>query len=170
MRIVIVSENISMSMGGEASLGMYYFRLFRRRGIDVAAVCHARVRDEIITTLPRDEAIRFHFVEDTPIQVLVWRVSQLVPTRIRDLIFGQLVHISTMHRVRRIVRQLCVDSEDCICLEPSPITPLGASFMYGLGIPVVIGPLCGGLEFPPAFRYMDGKYTRYFKRIDLINL
>ena len=160
MKIVIVSENISMKMGGEASLGLYYFRLFRRRGVEVVAVCHARVRDEINASLPEAEAKRFHFIEDTPLQAFAWRVSELVPPRIRDLIFGQAIHMVTMRRVRRLVQTLCANSQDWICLEPSPITPLGVSFMYGLGIPVVIGPLCGGLEFPPAFRYLDGKFTR----------
>ena len=160
MRVVIVSDNISMSMGGEASLGMYYFKLFRDKGITTHAVCHARVRNEIDSTLDRDEANCFHFVEDTKAHIFIFRLSRLFPPRIGDLIFGQFIHILTMRSARKLVRQLRKDSDDWICLEPSPITPRGVSLMYALGMPVVIGPLCGGLEFPPAFRYMDRKVTR----------
>jgi glycosyltransferase involved in cell wall biosynthesis len=32
--------------------------------------------------------------------------------------------------------------------------------MYDIGAPVVIGPLCGGMNFPPAFADMDSRITR----------
>jgi len=160
MKVIIVSESISMQMGGEASLGMYYFKLFRARGVEVVVICHARVRNEILTSLSKDEIKCFHFLEDISLQVLVWRIGSLFPSRIRDLLFGQIIHGLTMRRIRQIVLELCASTDDWICFEPSPITPRGVSYMYGLGIPVVIGPLCGGLEFPPAFQYMDGKFTR----------
>jgi glycosyltransferase involved in cell wall biosynthesis len=160
MRIVIVSDNISMRMGGEASLGMYYFKLFRNKGITTHVVCHARVRDEIYSTLGSDEADCFHFVQDTQAHIFIFRLSRLFPPRIGDLIFGQMIHILTMRKARTLVQQLGKDWDDWICLEPSPISPRGVSLMYALGMPVVIGPLCGGLEFPPAFRYMDRKLTR----------
>lgn len=160
MKLVIVSENISMKMGGEASLGLYYFRLFRTRGVDTIAVCHGRVRDEMDSILPREDRQRFHYVEDTVLQRMVWRMGAWFPPRIRDLVFGQIIHILTMRRVRRVVLRLSADCPNCICLEPSPITPRGVSFMYDIGMPVVIGPLCGGLQFPPAFKYMDNAFAR----------
>lgn len=32
--------------------------------------------------------------------------------------------------------------------------------MYDLGAPVVLGPLCGGLDLPPAFQYLESKFVR----------
>ena len=155
MRVVIVAENVSMRMGGEASLPFYYFKLLRRQ-VDVWIVCHARVREELCEAFPDNEDFqKIRFVEDTWFQVLVWRISQWFPYRIKDLIFSQLLHLSTQRQARAVVKKMIDELDIQIVFEPSPITPKGLSFMYNMGVPVVIGPLCGGLEFPPAFRYMD---------------
>jgi glycosyltransferase involved in cell wall biosynthesis len=160
MKVVIVSENISLKMGGEASLGMHYFKHFRSKGIHTLAICHGRVRDELQSSLSADEIQHFLFVDDTPVQAVIWRVAFLFPVRVRDLLFSQIIHVLTMRRVRQLVRRACANAKEWICLEPSPISPLGLSFMFRLDMPVVIGPLCGGLEFPPAFRFMDGTFSR----------
>lgn len=155
MRVVIVAENVSMRMGGEASLPFYYFKLLRRQ-VDVWIVCHARVREELCEAFPDNEDFqKIRFVEDTWFQVLVWRISHWFPYRIKDLIFSQLLHLSTQRQARAVVKKMIDELDIQVVFEPSPITPKGLSFMYNMGVPVVIGPLCGGLEFPPAFRYMD---------------
>ena len=46
-----------------------------------------------------------------------------------------------------------------------PISPKATSMMFGLGVPVVIGPMCGGMDYPPAFQYLQGKATRAVERI-----
>lgn len=158
MRVVIVAENVSMRMGGEASLPFYYFKLLRERHVDVWMVCHARVREELRSAFPNNEDFqKIRFVEDTGFQALVWRISDWFPYRIKDLIFGQLLHLITQFKARTVVKKMIDELDIQIVFEPSPITPKGLSFMYDMGVPVVIGPLCGGLEFPPAFRYMDSR-------------
>jgi glycosyltransferase involved in cell wall biosynthesis len=57
---------------------------------------------------------------------------------------------------KKIIVQQNID----VVFEPAPITPKGLSFMYGFSIPVVIGPLCGGLDFPAAFAKIDSIPTR----------
>ncbi len=169
MRMIIAAENASMRMSGESNLALFYLRLFRNRGIDVWLVCHARVRDELRQMFPDPvDFQKFHLVEDTGFQVLVWKVGQWFPYRIKDLIFGQWVHILTQRGMRKIIRELVRKENVQLVFEPAPITPMGLSFMYGLGTPVVIGPLCGGLEFPPAFRYMDSPFSRYAIKIGRI--
>lgn len=166
MRIVIVSENVSMQMGGEASLPFYYFKLMRKRGHDIWVACHARVKRELREAFADDgEFDRIHFVEDTWFQVLIWRCSRLFPYRIKDLIFGQWIHLVTMRQLRRLVKRLVAQQAVQLILEPAPITPKGLSFMYRMGVPVVIGPLCGGLNLPPAFQDMDSRWTRLAIRL-----
>ncbi len=159
MRVILVSENVSMKMGGESHVGYYYFQKMRARGVDAQVVCHARVRDELLAEFPGD-ADRFHFIEDTRFQSLVWRWGRVLPSRVRDLVLGQLIHFHTMWRARRIVKRLVEKLGSQVVFEPMPISPKGISVMYDLGAPVVIGPMCGGLDFPPAFRFMDSKITR----------
>jgi glycosyltransferase involved in cell wall biosynthesis len=159
MRILIVSDNISIKMGGEASLPFYYFKLFRARGIDVHCLCHARVSSEIEQTLSPEEYARFSFIKDTSYQTAISKFGQNFPPRI-DFIIAQGIYFSTMIRARVVSRRCIAQQNIDLIFEPAPITPKGLSFMYGLKVPVVIGPLCGGLEFPPAFAYMDSRVAR----------
>jgi glycosyltransferase involved in cell wall biosynthesis len=159
LRVLVVSENISMRMGGESSLPFYYAKLFTERGAQVWLACHERVRAEVLETLP-DLSARTSFVEDSPFQKLLFRYSAWLPYRIRDLVIGQLIHYSTQWRLRKLARNLASRNSIDVVFEPSPITPRGLSFMYRIGVPVVIGPLCGGMEFPPAFRKLDSLATR----------
>jgi glycosyltransferase involved in cell wall biosynthesis len=154
MRVVIVAENVSMRMGGEAALPFYYFKLLRARYVDVWMVCHARVREELREAFPNEDFQKISFVEDTWVQGMVWRISHWFPNR-TQMIFEQWLHLSTQRRARTVVKKMIDELDIQIVFEPSPITPKGLSFMYNMGVPIVIGPMCGGLEFPPAFRYMD---------------
>lgn len=160
LRVVLVAENVSRRMGGESGKNLYYFHLFKERGIDLEIVCHARVRDELRKEFPDDRDFkRFHFIQDNALQNLIWRMGKLFPYRIEDLIFLQIVHWITQIRARKLVKKLISKKDIDIVFQPSPITPKGLNFMYNLGVPVVLGPLAGGVDFPPAFRYMDSRFT-----------
>lgn len=159
LRILIVSENISMKLGGESSLPYYYAKLFNKRGAEVWLACHERVREEVAAGFP-ELGDRVLYVRDSLLQKALFRWSAWLPYRIRDLLIGQLIHYSTHWRLRRMARMLGRRKVIDIVLEPSPITPKGLSFMYGIGVPVAIGPLCGGMEFPPAFQNLDSPLTR----------
>lgn len=159
LRVLIVSENVSMKMGGESSLPYYYARLLSQRGAEVWIACHERCIDEVREAFP-ELADRLLFARDTRLQKRLYRGTLRLPYRIRDLLVGQAIHYSTQRRLRRLARDLARDGRIDVVLQSSPITPKGLCFMYGLGVPVVIGPLCGGMEFPPAFRRMDSLLTR----------
>lgn len=159
MRVLIVSENISMKMGGESSLPFYYAKLLHERGVEVWLACHERVREEVTARFP-EHAARTRFVADTWLQKTLNQRSGWLPYRVRDLFIGQFIHYSTQRRMRTVAREIASSGLIDVVLEPSPITPKGLSFMHGLGVPVVIGPMCGGMEFPPAFRNLDSWLTR----------
>jgi glycosyltransferase involved in cell wall biosynthesis len=162
LRVVIVTENVSLRMSGETSVPYYYFKLLQARGHDVWMVCHARTRDELREIFSEEIFKKISFVEDNWLQVAIYKMGQLFPYRIEDLIFGQMIHLITQWQARSRVKQLIKEHHISIVFEPTPITPKGLSFMYDLGVPVAIGPMCGGLELPPAFRYMDSPFTHFF--------
>jgi glycosyltransferase involved in cell wall biosynthesis len=161
MRILMIVENASKKMGGESSKNVQLFRRLRKKDIDLWMICHARCRDELRTIFPEEVASsRVLFVEDSWIQKLLWQMGKLLPYRVKDLVVGQLIHVFTQIRERKIARQLIVKEGVQLVFQPTPLSAKAISFMYNLGVPVVIGPLCGDLEFPPDFRAMDTLITR----------
>ena len=156
MKILLVTENMSQKMGGESMESLIFFRLFRKRNIDVHVISHARVESEMRELLSSEEFEKITFVRDTKLQAEIWEMGKKLPSRFRDLIIGQAIHFLTQYQVRQIaLRKLEEDSSFDLIFEPVPITPKGISFMYDMGVPVVIGPLSGGLSFPPEFQFMD---------------
>lgn len=159
VRVLIVSENISMQMGGESSLPFYYAKLLSERGAEVWLACHERVEKELLAAFPTLEH-RICLVRDTPAQKKMFDWSSSLPYRIRDMLVGQAIHFSTQSRIRKVAIELAKAGMIDVVFEPAPITPKGLSFMYDVGVPVVIGPLCGGMNFPPAFADFDSCFTR----------
>jgi glycosyltransferase involved in cell wall biosynthesis len=161
MRIAIATENASLSMSGEASLPLYYFDRLRARNVDVWMVCHERVRNELRERYPDDQVFqKIYFIKDSWLQIFIFKVGAWVPFRIRDMILGQIIYMITQSRARKLVKQLVKEFEIELVYSPTPISSKAPSFMYDVGAPVVIGPMCGGLDFPPAFRYLESPATR----------
>jgi glycosyltransferase involved in cell wall biosynthesis len=148
-----------MKMGGESSLPFYYSKLFLQRGAEVWLACHERVEAELYAAFP-ELVSRIRLVRDTQIQKVAFRYGKALPYRIDDIFVGQVVHFSTQVRLRKIAIELARANKIDVVFEPAPITPKGLSFMYDVGVPVVIGPLCGGMNFPPAFADLDSSLTR----------
>lgn len=160
MKVAVVAENVSRSMSGEALLAFQFIQFMERRGVEVVLVCHQRVRDELVSLWPDSKLSNVRFVEESFLQRWLWALGSWLPFRIRDLVINQLLHLMTQMRARKIVAGLVHDRDIDVVFEPSPIAPKGVSCMYDVGAPVVIGPMCGGLDFPPAFRFMDSKLSR----------
>lgn len=159
IRVLIVSENISMKMGGESSLPFYYAKLLQRRGVKVILASHARVQEEVRAAFSEPD-FELHFVQDTQSQKALYNIGERIGARAKVTITEQAIHLITQMRIRRLACQLADEGKIDVVLEPAPITPKGVSLMYRVGVPVVIGPLCGGMSFPPAFRNYDSVLTR----------
>jgi glycosyltransferase involved in cell wall biosynthesis len=160
MRVIIVADNASSLFGGEAFVPLNYFRLLRARQIDVWLVVHARNKRELVSRFP-DDLERLIFVEDTWVHKALFHFGQYLPRRLSDATTGLLIHLTTQCAQRRRVRDLIKARDIDIVHQPIPVSPKMPSLMYRLGVPVVIGPLNGGMEYPPAFRREQGLLAHF---------
>lgn len=163
MKIVVVATNSSTRFGGEAILPWHYFRLLRRRGIEAWLVAHERTRHELTAILP-GEAERMRFVPDLFAQRVMHRMSGPLPKRVTDITLGWGIGICTSWMQRKVVRELVVQHGVSVVHEPIPVSPRQPSLMYGVGAPVVIGPMNGGMNYPPAFAQLQGRMERSLMR------
>jgi len=159
MRICVVAEHASTRFGGEAILPVHYFRLLRSRGVDARLVVHSRTQSEVEELFPQD-LDRILFVPDLWIQKLLFSLSRHLPRRLSEATLGLLNQLITQFCQRAIVRRLIRDQQIDVIHQPIPVAPRFPSVMFGLGVPVVIGPLNGGMEYPPAFRRTESWLSR----------
>lgn len=160
LRVLIVAEHASARFGGEAALPLLYYRLLRQRGIPVWLVVHARTRTELEALFPHDSE-RMVFVEDTAAHRLLWRLSRLLPHRLSNFTTGFAMRVLTQIAQRRVVKQLVDTQRISVIHQPMPVSPREPSLIYGMGAPVIIGPMNGGIDYPPAFRHMQGRSEDY---------
>ncbi len=157
-KILIVCEHASAKFGGEAALPLHYFRVLRARGADVWLLTHARTRDELLRLFPGDARIRF--IEDTRLNRAMWQLSRRLPAQIAYFTTGFVSRFATQLAQRRIARRLVRDEGIELIHQPMPVSPREPSMMFGFGVPVVIGPMNGGMAYPPAFARQRGPLER----------
>ncbi len=148
LKILIVCEHASNQFGGEAMLPFKYFHYLQQQQHEVYLLTHARVRDNF-------EGMRnIYFIPDTKLHILMHKLGTFLPDRIALLttsILSQFVtQVYQWVYARRIVKEKNID----IIHEPAPVSPKQTSMMFGLGVPVIIGPMNGGINFPKSFKYM----------------
>jgi len=160
LKILIVSENATDEYGGESVLSLHYFRGLRAKGEDVYLLTHARVRSRLQEIIPEDFG-RVIFIEETWLHTWLYKVGRKLPARVNLLTANALSHLVTQWcqwwLARKAVRELSID----IIHEPSPVSPRQPSVLFGLGVPVVIGPMNGGMTFPDGFKYMGSRLGEY---------
>jgi glycosyltransferase involved in cell wall biosynthesis len=159
LRICIVAEHASTRFGGEAILPVHYFRLLRSRGVECWMVVHSRTQSEVMALFPRD-LDRILFVPDLRIQKLLFFLCAYFPRRLSEASLGLVNQLITQFCQRAIVRQLIREQRINVIHQPIPVAPRFPSVIFGLGVPVVIGPLNGGMEYPPAFRRTESWTSR----------
>lgn len=158
MRVLIVAENASTRFGGEAIIPYHYFRLLRARGIDAHLLVHARTRGELHKLFTSDLE-HLHFVEDQLLQKFFYRIGKFLPHRVAEATFGLANQLLTQRAQRRILRKLVTPK--CVVHQPIPVSPRFPSLLYDVGAPVAIGPLNGGMEYPPAFRDAESGLSQF---------
>lgn len=159
LKILIVAPNVSAVQGGEAILPLHYFRLLSRRGYAVHLIAHERNRAEL-TARPDCDSERMHFVPDTRWHKLIWRVAGRLPSRIGESIgAGLLTGLNEVYQAR-IIRRLVAEGRVDVIHQPIPVSPLAPSNLHRFKLPLVIGPMNGGMNFPPGYEDLEGRASR----------
>lgn len=165
LRVAIVSKHASARFGGEAILPLHYFRKLSELGHDVVLVVHERTREELLNTLGETEFAQVHFTPDTRLHRTFWRVSQYLPNRIANLLCGIPMDLYTQVQQVRLLRAINAIKAFDVIHQPIPVSPKLPSFTFGLGIPVVFGPMNGGMTFPKSFRDMASPIEALFSNL-----
>src|SRR5262249_42309187 len=149
--VLIVADNASMRQGGEPSLAMHWFLELLKEGVDVHLLVHVRSKPELDQSLSRFHS-RIHYVPDVLLQKIGWTRGRALPDHVRSFTSDWLVSLVTQFTQRRAARRLIEQYKIDIVHEPTSVSPRLPSVMYGLGVPVVIGPMNGNMTYPPGFR------------------
>jgi glycosyltransferase involved in cell wall biosynthesis len=159
LRVCIVAENASFRFGGEASLPLHYFSRLLKRGEEAWLIIHGRTRPELEALFPADQG-RIQYIPDRWYHKLIWQLSRPLPRRVAEATFGTLMVLINQLIQRSMVRQLIRDHGITVVHQPIPVSPKAPSFISGLHVPVVIGPMNGGMDYPAAFRAAESLFTR----------
>jgi len=154
--LVIVCDNASLKMGGESARPYHYFRIMRSRGVDAYLVTHERCRKELQNLLSPEDFARSYYAPDTRIHKTLWKMGAPFPHQFRISTFGALGMFLTERWQRKLIRGLVPEKKIELVHQPTPISPKQPSAIHSMGVPVVIGPLNGDINYPPAFSYMEG--------------
>lgn len=160
LKVLIVSEHASNRFGGEAVLPLNYFMMLSQKNIDVYLITHERVRSnlESIKSINQGKVI---YIPDTQIHKFLFKMGGYLPDRISLITTGALMHLLTQGYQWFLAKKLVKEKNIDIIHEPSPVSPKQPSLMFGLGVPVIIGPMNGGMSFPLAFESMASKLELY---------
>ncbi len=150
MRVLIVAPNISARMGGEAVLPLNYIRELKKLGADVKALTHARVREELKAHPVWSEG-DFFFIEDSLAEKTIYQMGRLAPRALEDIVFNSAIGTVTMARLGSAARKIAREIRPDVVHQPGPVSPQFPSAVAGLGAPVIIGPMNGAMDYPPAF-------------------
>jgi len=118
--------------------------------VPVWLLTHARVRDELGLRFP-DAGDRIVYVEDSAWHRTLWKLGQRLPARLAYLTTGYLSRLSVQRAQRSLARALIALHRIAVVHQPMPVSPKEPSVLYGLGAPLVIGPMNGGMTYPPAW-------------------
>ena len=158
-RILIVAEHASAKLGGEAIIPLHYYRILRQRKIPVWLIVHERTRDELDRLFPEDRHIRY--ISDTVLHQFLWKLGGIFPARLAFFTTGLVMRLATQIEQRKIARHLIATENIDIVHQPIPVSPKEPSMLFHLGAPVIIGPMNGGMVYPPAFGKMQAKWVTH---------
>ncbi|WP_293081539.1 hypothetical protein [Moorena sp. SIO4A1] len=159
LRVLIAAEHASAKFGGEAALPLHYYRILRQRGIPTWLVVHERTRAELEALFPQDQHIAY--VPDTIWHRMLWQLGRLLPTRLSYFTLGLVMRLLTQLTQRQIIRRIVKQEQINIIHQPIPVSPKEPSMLFGMGVPIIIGPMNGGMDYPPGFHKLPNKTVNF---------
>jgi glycosyltransferase involved in cell wall biosynthesis len=161
LKILIVANNASTVYGGEAVLPVHYFRGLRALGHSVNLIAHERNRADLEAHFGSGcEGLRF--IPDTKWHRLIWRVGDRFPAKIEEALFGNLMSLLNEVYQKRMIRDLVSAGEVDLIHQPMPVSPKAPSSIHGFGVPVVVGPMNGGMTWPDDYHDFQRRSERLF--------
>jgi glycosyltransferase involved in cell wall biosynthesis len=162
--VLIVAANASARWGGEAILPLHIFQGLRRAG-QQAWMCVGRETKLELDELLGTDAHRVEYVDDTRMHSVFRWVQARAPAWMgsQPTYYFQVIAMQLRQRsiVKRLVKSLGID----VVHQPTPVSPKIPSFLVGLPVPLVIGPMNGGMEYPPGFRFLQARRARGVRRL-----
>jgi glycosyltransferase involved in cell wall biosynthesis len=156
LNILIVCEHASDSFGGEAILPLNYFRFLSKTKHNVYLITHERVKP----TLSKNTELvqeNIFYIPDTSLHKFLHKIAVKLPSRISLVTVGFVMGLISQYYQRKISKNIITKKQIDIVHQPAPVSVTQPSAMFSLGVPVVIGPMNGGMTFPKAFDYMASK-------------
>jgi glycosyltransferase involved in cell wall biosynthesis len=153
-RVLIAAPYASERSGGAAALPLGLFTRLRARAIETWLVTHESARAELTGLLPASELRRVVFAPGLHGFGLLSRWRTRLPSGLRTIAWGITQverQVAMVPVIRRLVQELAID----VVHQPVSVSPVIPSPLRRLGAPVVMGPLDGGMELPPAFSSRD---------------
>jgi len=162
--VLVVSHYASERNGGEGSIPLRLFGRLRARGVEAWLLTHVSARAELSQLLPAADFQRVIFARGVRGFGPVFTWGERLPAGLRTIAWGitQLERQVAMVPVaRRLVRELAID----VVHQPISVSPVIPSPLTRLGAAVVMGPLNGGMELPPAFTGRDSSLYALTKAV-----
>lgn len=153
-RVLIVAPYVSERAGGAAALPLGLFTGLRARAIETWLLTHESARAELAGLLPASELRRVVFAPSLPGFGSLSRWRHRLPSGLRTIAWGITQverQVAMVPVIRRLVEELAID----VVHQPVGVSPVIPSPLIRLGAPVVMGPLDGGMDLPPAFANRD---------------
>jgi len=111
------------------------------------------------------DAHRVEYVDDTRMNSVFHWVQARTPNWMGNypLYYFSVIAAQLRQRatVKRLVKSLGID----VVHQPTPVSPRIPSFLVGLPVPLVIGPMNGGMEYPPGFRFLQARIVRGVRKL-----
>lgn len=164
MKVLIIADHASTRFGGEAILPVHHFRQLRARGIEAWLIANARTREELLALFPEDTD-RIHFTRNTVLHRALWAAGKHLHPRLRVFSAGTAMRMLSQLDARRIARRLVAEHDIDVVHIPAPVSPKEIHITWNLDRPLVIGPLNGGMDLPPAFVHLENPLLRQFIRL-----
>lgn len=164
-RVLLIASNASRRFGGEAVLPLHYFGRLHALGVDAWLITNQRNEAELRELLSSDQLAFVRFVPDGPFVRACGRLWEKLPARFANFTIGQVLELLDQSRAAALARQLIQQGEVSIVHQVTPVSPRHVSVIRRLGVPVIMGPMNGGMSYPRGFAGRERLIDRLFMNV-----